>query len=134
MTRFQGGCLCGEVRFEVSGEAHFSCLCHCPSCRKAAGAPLVGWVMFDRNSVNWDPSKTQVFESSKGVKRSFCPVCGTTLFFEADYIKGLIDVTTESFDDIDAVQPVAHIWTKHESDCVRAMPELVRFEELPPQS
>ena len=134
MTNLSGSCLCGEVKFEVSGEAHFSCVCHCPSCRKAAGAPLVGWVMYDRSSVTVDETKTAVFHSSEGVRRSFCPSCGTTLFFEADMIPGLIDITTESFDDPDAVRPSAQIWTRHETDCVKDLSKMMRFEEFPPQA
>ncbi|MEM7663774.1 MAG: GFA family protein [Pseudomonadota bacterium] len=133
MTKLAGGCQCGAVRYEIIGDPHFSCVCHCPSCRKAAGAPLVGWVMFDSSSVKCDRSETMVFVSSEGVRRSFCKKCGTTLFFEADYIPGLIDITTESFDDPDLVKPSAHIWTRHETDCVRELPDMMRFEELPPQ-
>lgn len=89
--------------------------------------------MFDDAAVSCDLSKTRVFESSEGVRRSFCPTCGTTLFFEADVIPGLIDITTESFDDPDAVRPNAQIWTSNETECVRQLSSMVRFEELPPQ-
>ncbi|MEL6662258.1 MAG: GFA family protein [Pseudomonadota bacterium] len=133
MTKFTGGCHCGEVRYEIEGEPHFSAVCHCPSCRKSAGAPLVGWAMFDASGVSCDRSKTTVFGSSEGVRRSFCGRCGTTLYYEADFIPGLIDITTESFDDPSAVLPTAQIWTRHETDCVRQLPEMHRFEELPPQ-
>lgn len=128
-----GGCLCGAVRFEVSSKIEFSCLCHCPSCRKAAGAPLVGWVMFEADAFSCDRANVTEFASSEGARRSFCGTCGTTLFYEADYIPGLIDITIESFDAPEAVQPTAEIWTKHETDCVQALGKLERFEELPPQ-
>jgi len=134
MEKLSGGCLCGETRFEVEGAPHFSCVCHCPSCRKAAGAPLVGWVMFDVAAVTCDRSKIKVFASSNGVQRSFCAECGTTLFFEADFIPGLIDITTESFDTPEAVQPTAHIWTRHETKCIQDLSGMIRFEELPPQN
>jgi len=133
MQKQTGGCQCGATRYEVTGEMHFSCVCHCRSCRKAAGAPLVGWAMFDRASVLIEPSNLSEFASSEGVRRSFCRVCGTTLFFEADYMPGLIDITTESFDDPDGVQPTAQIWTVNETECIKQLPGLMRFDELPPQ-
>lgn len=131
MSKLSGGCLCGAIRFTVSGAPHFTGVCHCPSCRKAAGAPIVGWAMFEEAAVDCDRANVAVYASSSGVQRSFCGNCGTTLFFEADVIPGLIDITTESFDDPDAVRPTAQIWTQHETECVRQMPEMVRFEALP---
>jgi len=133
MVKLSGGCQCGAVRFEVEGELHFACVCHCPSCRKAAGAPIVGWAMFEQSALSCDRQSVQVYQSSKGVERSFCSTCGTTLFFEAEFIPGLIDITTESFDDPDTVKPTAHIWTIHETECARSLAGLHRFEELPPQ-
>ena len=133
MSKLEGGCQCGNVRFEVTGEPHFSCVCHCPSCRKATGAPLIGWAMFDLDSLNCERNKVRVFESSKGVRRSFCPMCGTTLFYEADIIPGLVDITTESFDSPDQILPAAQIWVKHETACVRSLANMARFETLPVQ-
>ncbi len=133
MPKLSGGCMCGGARYEVDGDLHFSSVCHCPSCRKAAGAPLVGWAIFEAAAVSCDRSTVKVFESSEGVRRSFCPVCGTTLFFEADMMPGLIDITTESLDEPDAAVPTAQIWTMHETKCVKAFGGMARFEAFPPQ-
>ena len=89
--------------------------------------------MFDLDSLNCERNKVRVFESSKGVRRSFCPMCGTTLFYEADIIPGLVDITTESFDTPDKVRPAAQIWVKHETACVRSLANMARFETLPVQ-
>ena len=37
----EGGCLCGAIRYRVSGEPLARSLCHCRSCRLGAGAPSV---------------------------------------------------------------------------------------------
>ncbi|MEE2878569.1 MAG: GFA family protein [Pseudomonadota bacterium] len=130
----EGGCLCGNVRFKVDGALHFSALCHCPSCRKSAGAPLVGWAMFEQGALTVDRSRLTVHASSEGVERSFCGRCGTTLFFEADYLPGLIDITTESFDAPQDLCPTDQIWTQHETGCVKAMGTMRRHDALPPQA
>ena len=42
----QGGCLCGAVRYRVEGEPLASGICHCRTCRKAASAPTLPFVVF----------------------------------------------------------------------------------------
>lgn len=38
-----GGCACGAIRYRVEGRPLVSSVCHCRTCRKTAGAPLVPW-------------------------------------------------------------------------------------------
>lgn len=46
---------------------------------------------------------------------------------------GLVDITTESFDDPDSVRPREQIWTRHETGCVKALASMPRHDGLPPQ-
>ena len=39
----EGGCLCGAVRYRVSGSPYHQTHCHCTLCRRASGAPFVTW-------------------------------------------------------------------------------------------
>ncbi len=77
-----GGCRCGAVRYEAVGEPVYVPYCHCESCRKATGAPVVAYVMFDRERVRFTEGERKIYESSPGVRRAFCPVCGTPLTWE----------------------------------------------------
>lgn len=126
-----GGCLCGEVRFEVSGKSVFSAVCHCPSCRHASGAPLVAWALFERSSLSVTSGRPGVFASSPGVQRSFCTACGTPLFYESDNLAGLVDITVFSFDEPEALEIMAQIWARHETACVRDLSSMERFDSLP---
>ncbi len=133
MTVLLGGCLCGKVRYNIKGSIINSAICHCPSCRKASGAPIVGWAMVKRSDVDFDRDAIGQYESSTGALRSFCPNCGTTLFFEGDYLPGMIDITTESLDNPDEALPTLQIWCSSKSQCVRELPNMQCFDEFPPQ-
>ena len=55
MADITGGCLCGAVRYEVSGEPARVVNCHCDNCRKATGAAIATNVFFKAGSKD-DPS------------------------------------------------------------------------------
>ena len=42
-SNYTGSCLCGELRYEVSGRFKYLCNCYCRSCQLASGAPYVAW-------------------------------------------------------------------------------------------
>ena len=56
--------------------------CHCNWCRKATGAPVSVWLMFDQGQVAFIVGSPQKYASSPGVLRGFCPTCGTPLWWE----------------------------------------------------
>ena len=74
-----GGCLCGAVRYRVTGAPQSTSLCHCFSCRRSTGGPSLAWAIFDEDKVEIVSGTPAVFESSPGVERGFCAQCGSTL-------------------------------------------------------
>lgn len=131
MIGHEGGCHCGAIRYRVSGEPEHVALCHCTDCRKSSGAPMVAWAAFTEESFALTNGEPRTFNSSGASMRSFCPDCGTGLFFRNEtFLPGLVDIQTATLDDPDAVRPQAHIqtaerigWMAHISD----MPEFERF-------
>lgn len=77
-----GGCMCGAVRYEAVGETKFIGHCHCHSGRRHTGAPVVTWAAFDPEQVTFTKGERKFYESSPGVKRTFCADCGTPLSCE----------------------------------------------------
>lgn len=45
-AEYHGGCLCGALRYLAAGTARDVCYCHCETCRRASGAPVVAWATF----------------------------------------------------------------------------------------
>ena len=46
MPEIEGGCLCGATRYRATGRPTSTMICHCQTCRRAAGSPDVAWVRF----------------------------------------------------------------------------------------
>ena len=107
----EGGCLCGAVRYRASGAEWNPTLCHCSSCRRAAGAPVVAWVTFPPAEFAFTQGAPARHRSSPPVERTFCARCGTPLTYQHTSFPNELDVTIASLDDPAAFPPADHTWT-----------------------
>lgn len=110
----EGGCLCGAVRYRVEGEPLASGVCHCGTCRKAASAPTLPFVVFHADRFAFTRGEPAEFRSSPPVARAFCGRCGSPLTYRSDDKPGRIDVMTCTLDDPEAFPPAFHVWASHE--------------------
>jgi hypothetical protein len=113
MRIMEGGCLCGAIRYRITGTPLSSVICHCKSCRRASGAPTVAWLTVDRERFEVLSGSVRAFQSSPGVIRRFCADCGSALTYENSKSPATIDVTTASLDDPGAFPPTAEVWLDH---------------------
>lgn len=110
-----GGCLCGAVRFEVSGDLTPPAACHCSQCRKQSGHY---WAATDvaRSALTVQGAESLTwFESSPGVRRGFCRVCGSFLFWDP-MNQDRVDVAMGAFDGPTQTHLDRHIFTADKGD------------------
>ena len=107
----EGGCFCGAIRYRATAEPTARTLCHCESCRRAAGAPTVAWVIFPAAAFAIVAGTLREHRSSEHVTRSFCGDCGTPLVYRSDRRPDVVDVPTATLDEPDAFAPEREIWT-----------------------
>ncbi len=107
---FTGGCMCGAVRYEAVGEPFSVIHCHCPSCRKHNGGPVVTLAGFKSEQVTFKGDERKICESSPGVGRAFCGKCGTPLTWEGDggELGPIFEFHISTFDNPDVLVPTAH--------------------------
>jgi hypothetical protein len=125
----EGGCICGAIRYRVGGTPTNSMICHCQSCRRVAGAPVVAWVTFPTKRFQFRRGDPSEFRSSEPVRRTFCAACGTPLTYEHRDNAGFLDVTTCSLDNPELFPPTHHSWLSHDLAWVRFGDGLPTFQE-----
>jgi hypothetical protein len=101
----QGGCYCGQIRYEVTAEPKIATMCHCESCRKLVGAQSVAWVTSPKGGFAFSHSDPARFGSSPPVMPTFCGRYGTSLTYENEHRPDEIDVTTGSLDNPEDFPP-----------------------------
>ena len=127
-----GGCHCGAIRFEVSGDPMGVSLCHCADCRKSAGAPMIAWAMFKEAQFSVTRGIAKTHNSSGASMRSFCGDCGTGLYFRnADNLPGIVDIQSATLDDPDALPPQAHIQMAETIGWMETAHSLPKFDRFP---
>jgi len=107
----RGGCECGAVRYEAHGRPYHRTVCHCTTCRRTSGAPMVGWFSVGATGFRFTQGEPRRFRSSAQAVRSFCGDCGTPLLFKRDGLDE-VDVSICSLDDPEAVRPEDHTYVR----------------------
>jgi len=106
----EGGCLCGAVRYRVTGEAVARTLCHCVSCRRATGGASVGWAVFGKGDWQLLQGQLREYSSSPGIYWGSCAACSSLVGYRRDSRPDHYDITTATLDDPDAFPPTVEIW------------------------
>lgn len=101
-----GGCLCGDIRFTAPATPKWTAYCHCASCRRHTGAPVSAFAGFERETVRWTKGSPATFSSSPGVRRGFCPRCGSTLTYEGERWPSEIHLHIGAFDEPGRTPPI----------------------------
>ena len=117
----KGSCLCGAVRYEVSGEPLRVGLCHCGDCRKASGSAFVMFAVWPRAAFS-SHGEIRTFSG-----RSFCPACGSRLFcLSEDHA----EIRVGSLDDAPSdLVPSYEIWVKRREPWLHALPWAAQHDE-----
>ena len=122
-----GGCLCGAVRFRVTGGMSDVGYCHCRMCQRSAGAPVLVWSTVPASAFAWTRGTPRVHASSGKGRRSFCGDCGTQVLFADLGLPDEVDVNVVAFDDPAGVRPGHHIWTDSRLPWFETTDDLPRF-------
>jgi hypothetical protein len=81
MTAVRGSCLCGGIKFEITGPLLGPMNCHCSQCRKQHGAAFRSRVRVQADHVRWLQGEHLIkyYESPRGYLRGFCGDCGSPI-------------------------------------------------------
>jgi hypothetical protein len=125
-----GSCLCGAVRFEVSGPYKWMTHCHCSMCRKHHGSLYGTTLGVDKQNFRWLQGESDVvhYRSSAAFERPFCRRCGSVA---PDTSGETVIVPAGALADDLAMKPRAHIFVKSKSPLHDISDTLRQFDEYP---
>ncbi|MGC4008815.1 MAG: GFA family protein [Pseudomonas sp.] len=107
-----GGCLCGAVRYEISGELAPIQVCHCGQCRKAQGGPFATNLPVDRAAFRLLSGESELAEyrATPEKKRVFCRTCGSPIYSARDALPETLRVRAATLDEPVRTKLEAHYY------------------------
>ena len=129
----KGGCLCGSVRYEITGPLLDADHCHCSMCRRQHGAAFSTYAEFNPGDFKWTSGENHVktYETLAGAGWCFCSECGSSL---AGTAKGRITtVTLGTVEGDPGIKPASHIYVGSKAQWHEINDDLPQFEERSPE-
>jgi hypothetical protein len=126
-----GHCLCGSVRYEISGEPLALLYCHCEECRRATGSSLNTSILVRRGDFRVVSGEDAIsfYESSPGNRRHFCSTCGSPVFKHFPKPPNFVTVRAGTLDSDPGIRPSGHIWVSEKAPWYEITDGLPQFSK-----
>jgi hypothetical protein len=131
----KGSCLCGAVKYQVTGEPQRFYYCYCSRCRKVTGTEHASNLFLQPAALKWFSGEEQirVFKVPEALRftNSFCAICGSRLPRQGKD-SDVVIIPAGSLDDAAPIKPQARIFfgSRASWSCIEG--ELPAYAELPP--
>jgi len=110
-----GGCLCGAVRFAVTGPVRRVVYCHCSQCRRQTGHFVAATACDDGQLQLEGGGNLSWYAASGDAKRGFCRTCGSLLFWKGNGSK-TTSIMAGAFDLPSGLTESGHIYVADKGD------------------
>ena len=131
-SKVTGGCLCGAVRYEITGGLRDVVNCHCSKCRRFHGnfgayTSIKGknLTLVKQQGLKWFHSTT---DETDNVHRGFCSNCGSSLFWHPKGQEN-ISVAAGSLDEPTNLKTLGHIWLSQMGDYYSIDDKLPKYQK-----
>ena len=132
---YSGGCACGAIRYEITGEPVFMNHCQCLDCQHKSGTGHGSYLTFTTAglSLTGEASHWDIVADSGKVKtRSFCPRCGSPVYVRFSAMPQFIAIHAASLDDPARFKPQAVTYHMRALPWDVLDPSLATFAKMPP--
>lgn len=130
-----GGCLCGAIRYRLTGDPVTLYACHCTDCQTATGSSFALSMIVPREAVDLVKGQPELYEvhfPDGRARRAYrCAHCSTHLWGEPLRVPNLRVLHPGTLDDTSWLEPAGHIWTRSKQPWVRLPADSLCYEDQP---
>ena len=113
---FEGGCTCGNIRYQMTSRPMFVHCCHCSWCQRETGSAFVINALIEADRVNILQGTPKIIDtpsaSGKGQKITRCPKCEIAVWSNYSQAGSSLNfLRVGTLDEPDQMPPDIHIFT-----------------------
>lgn len=114
MNKLNGSCNCNAVNYQVTGDVKRVVNCHCGLCRKMNGSAFSTYVAVLTSEFHLLRGELAKHRVSDNATKYFCKTCGTPVYNQNPYFKGLTILHYGSLDNGQGLTPDLNIFCDSE--------------------
>jgi hypothetical protein len=130
-----GGCACGVIRYECSGDPMFAANCYCRDCQRSSGTAMSSVLIVPQAAVKVLKGEARYHEvtadSGKKLSRGFCANCGSPVFSKIEAMPDVIGIKASSLDDPNLFRPGMSIYTSSAPTWAQMAEGVPQFPKMP---
>ena len=127
-AQYTGHCLCGQLSITAAGEPVNVSLCHCRMCARHTGASFVHLAVYAMSDVQIK-GETYGYESSPGVDRRGCKVCGAPSYIAVEK-SAKVELYVGIMDEPKHFVPQYEIFTMNRPDWLPPLQDVPTYHEF----
>ena len=118
----EASCGCGGLRVTTAGDPDLVIACSCIACQRRTGSPFGVGAYFRKERVSTEGEarvRSRVADSGLDVSISFCPACGTSVYWTAELRPEHYGVAVGCFGEPGLLEPARVVWNESKHPWVR---------------
>lgn len=134
-TLTTGQCLCGQVKYTLTGQPLRMMQCHCKGCQRATGTGHINNAFFKAEQFDLQGNVKgyeDTADSGNVNVRYFCPECGSRIYNEITARKGIVGVAVGTADDNEWFKPDGVVYCSNRPSWDMTSTDVPNFDEMPP--
>lgn len=136
MININGGCHCGEIKFEATVNEEKVILCHCSDCQTLSGTAFRSVVMSKPDGLVFTKGTpkeyVKIAESGNQRAQGFCQNCGSAIYATSvDTINRVYGIRVGCVEQRNELIPSCQIWCRSSVPWIKEIADLPSFDTVP---
>ena len=132
---YSGGCLCGQVRFQVDGPLVVGFACCCTECQRASGSAFSSSVLVMAEHFRVTGGEPKLWmrpgPSGQASAQFSCPTCSARTHARPGYSDAVVSVRIGALDQARQIRPAAFFWIREAPAWFSPPPGALAYETQP---
>ena len=132
-----GSCVCGAIRYRVTGKPLSVHACHCTDCQTLSGSAFSLTMLLNRTDIellDGEPGVNKFSTSHNKMHRHHCTECGTAIWFSSPEYPEIIALKPGTLTDTTTLRPIAHLWYRSSQPWLELGSNIPIYQKQPPLS